>query len=255
MSKGTSTSRCLWKGERNRDDKRKTSVRGYSEIYADYSCTPKPRTFWDLAAHSLVVGQEFALGCYFIARHRVLLTQNLRDPKVNVAQSDKAIYFTLGMVLCASLMARHVPQPNRRAKAKQRLADGVLLAILLRLLAGLWRTLTLSYSSDTVQALAIGGMLLHVLTCDYGWANGKGEFESLKYKQRQPFRGGTLSLNAALFTTTLLVSRLDSQASAFILVGLAIVAFGFYPDTRHVISLAYPASGSCMFPASLIVYL
>jgi phosphatidylinositol N-acetylglucosaminyltransferase subunit C len=125
-------------------------------------------------------------------------------------------------------------------------------------LSSVLRSLTASYSSDTVMLLASIGMFFHVLSCDFTYANGlkkkvvvsdddlnkNNDSRTNKPLQRPPFLGGTFSLNAALFSATLLVSRLDSNAMAYLSMTLAIVVFSFYPETRHAIATTYPSSSS-----------
>lgn len=170
------------------------------------------------------------------------------------------IYIALVLVLIYSSSADQTNQLNRITKLRYRVKDSLLIAILLRFLSSLLQSLTASYSSDTVMLLAFIGMFFHVLSCDYTYANGYtkpvttddvdySSYESTesvtsKPLKRPPFLGGTFSLNAALFATTLLVGRLNSNAMAYLFMTLAIVIFAFYPETRHAISVSYPSSSS-----------
>jgi phosphatidylinositol glycan class C protein len=137
-------------------------------------------------------------------------------------------------------------QQDRKTKGQQRTTDAFLLVILLRFVASVLRSLTASYSSDTVQALAVAGMIVHVLACDYSYANGKEHATVVvRLQQQRPiFQGGTISLNVALFSTTLLVSRLSSNLTCYVFVTLSIVVFSFYPATRHAVAVAYHPSAS-----------
>jgi uncharacterized membrane protein len=267
----------------------------YNDIFQRFSSRPAPRSLLTLCSNALVVGQEFSLACFLLARHRVALDEEERHDhhqllsttggggggggvcKVNLAilalqqqlQQQRVDRSTLAMLLALSVAvlysARATNNNNytqdRTQKVKQRVTDACLLAVLLRLVASVLRTLTASYSSDTVHALAIAGMMVHVLACDYSYANGKGNNEpgtpsavgvsgmhqqQQQQRQRRPiFQGGTISLNAALFSTTLIVSRLSSNLAAYFFVTLAIVAFCFYPAARHAIAATYPPSTSC----------
>jgi phosphatidylinositol glycan class C protein len=111
--------------------------------------------------------------------------------------------------------------------------EALLLAGILRLLSSVLRTLTASYSSDTVYALAISGMLVHLLACDYSYANGHG-------RKKAAFAGGVMSLNASLFSTTLLASRLSSNATVYVFVSTSVILFAFYPAARHTIAVTQP---------------
>jgi len=147
-------------------------------------------------------------------------------------------------------------QHRRRNKAIVRLSDGLLLAALLRFISGVLRTLTASYSTDTVYALAITGMAIHLLACDYNYANGilpSGDnavdgvvvppppnASSDHDHPRPAFQGGTVSLNAAFFSTVLLVSRIKSNATSYLFVSSVVTLFAFYPASRHNIAGSYP---------------
>jgi phosphatidylinositol glycan class C protein len=86
-------------------------------------------------------------------------------------------------------------------------------------------------------------MAVHVLACDYAYAlghqsqrQGVDAAEEGRPTGRPNFLGGTVSLNAALFSTTLLASRLDSDVSSYAFISSAVVLFAFYPAARHAIA-------------------
>jgi len=159
------------------------------------------RTLWQLCSASLVVVQEVCLTCYLLARHRVATTATatatttaiiIIPSSSAIERSTIAMYAALALVLLynnnnnndankkkmksdrrgGEPQRQQQQQQSRRTKVRQRAVDGALLAALLRLLASLLRSLTASYSSDTVQMLARIGMVVHVLACDYSYANG-----------------------------------------------------------------------------------
>jgi hypothetical protein len=200
-----------------------------------------------------MVVQELALSSYLLARHRIALLQQEQEGRLtveaalqqefNLNLSNVSIISALVVAIFFGTRSDPTKQQNRKTKARQRSADFLLLAVLLRFLASVLRTLTASYSSDTVQSLALAGMTLHVLACDYTYANGVGK-TTRTASSRPPFWGGTVALNAALFSTTLLVSRLSSNVSAYMFSSLAAVLFAFYSVTRHAIAATYPPSCS-----------
>lgn len=118
------------------------------------------------------------------------------------------------------------------------MTDGLFMAVLLRFFAAVLKTLTASYSSDTVHALAMASLFLHFLACDYSYANGfsdkKGPIDATK---RPAFQGGTLSLTAAFFATILLASRLESNAAVYMFVCSSVVLFALYPAARHQVAI------------------
>ncbi|KAL3815774.1 hypothetical protein ACHAXA_001668 [Cyclostephanos tholiformis] len=82
------------------------------------------------------------------------------------------IYYNLRSSSSSSSSHARDDRNRRKHVAAIRLSDGILLAMLLRLLSGSIKSLTASYSTDTVYGLSIFGMLIHLLACDYGYANG-----------------------------------------------------------------------------------
>ena len=142
---------------------------------------------------------------------------------------------------------QHQHQGQQRKKAIVRLSDGLFLAIMLRFISGVLRTLTASYSADTVYALAISWMVVHLVACDYRYANGllvgetgRSAPSTSSACSRPPFLGGTVSLNAAFLSTALLVSRIKSNATSYAFVSSVVTLFAFYPASRHRIAGRYP---------------
>ena len=238
-----SEKRCLWKPQQFENSTEEDST-AYGDVFRAYSSKPKPKSFFRLCANSLIVVQELALSSYFLARHRMAVLPATPTSDLHLNYSNAAIISALFLAIFYGTRSDPSKQQNRRVKAKQRGFDFLLLAVLLRFLASVLRTLTASYSSDTVQSLAWAGMVLHVAACDYNYANGIGSDIILQQQQRPPFSGGTVALNAALFSTTLLNSRLSSNSGAYLFSSLAVVLFAFYSSTRHAISASYPPAAS-----------
>ena len=191
---------------------------------ARFSSKPPPRPLWCLLCGSLVVGQEFALTCLLLTRHRAAM-QNEDEGWRQVAT---VVILPLVLIL---VFGEQTSTPTKRA------CDALLLAGMLRLVSSVLKTLTASYSSDTVYALAIAGMIVHLLACDYGYARG----------QTRKKAAGIVSLNACLFSTTLLASRLTSNATVYVFVSTSVILFAFYPSARHTIAVTQPHAtfGTC----------
>lgn len=292
----SSSCRFLWKNHIEGNSSGNNDVNGrtgqedetYESVLKRF-CS-KPGSYHSLAtlgSNSLVVGQEFALSCLLLARHRCALwqEQQLQQPpppptqsqllqlqqlQQNMDRSQITAMIALVVIALYTNSSASPPQPQpRKAKIQQRSSDAILLAVLLRMVAAVLRTLTASFSSDTVESLSVAGMVVHWLSCDYSYANGNGhvstsdaiaeeEHETTSNKnnqhststrmdqemtvaapppsQRPTFRGGTVSLNAAFFSTALLASRLSSNATVYVFVASAIIVFAFYPAARHAIS-------------------
>eukprot|EP00579_Thalassiosira_antarctica_P006788 CAMPEP_0201889712 /NCGR_PEP_ID=MMETSP0902-20130614/30660_1 /ASSEMBLY_ACC=CAM_ASM_000551 /TAXON_ID=420261 /ORGANISM="Thalassiosira antarctica, Strain CCMP982" /LENGTH=306 /DNA_ID=CAMNT_0048420373 /DNA_START=88 /DNA_END=1005 /DNA_ORIENTATION=+ len=224
--------------------------------------TPPQRPLTEIINQSLVVGQEVALTAILLAVHREIViheesqeldTSNngpLNDLSQKSSLAMLIVYATLLIIVYYNRQSstRNQQQQQRRKIAIVRLSDGLFLAALLRFISGVLRTLTASYSTDTVYALAISGMAIHLLACDYKYANGvlSVDVEGVPSTNTSPahprpaFLGGTVSLNAAFFSTVLLVSRIKSNASSYAFVSSVVTLFAFYPASRHNIAGSYP---------------
>lgn len=242
----------LWrKGDSAGDVDTITESNTYSSLLQQFSFKPEPRPWTSICKSSLVVGQEFTLTCYFLARHRLAHYEEQGRRQYDWNQQVLSLITVPAALL---LVAAFSHTQRTRQKTQTRLTDSILLAALLRLLAAALKTLTASYSSDTVHALAITGMVIHVLGCDYSYANGIANTErthgassplslSSSYT-RPPFRGGTMSLNAIFFSTTLLASRLQSNWTVHLFVSSSVTVFAFYPATRHELFAKAPHKAS-----------
>jgi Phosphatidylinositol N-acetylglucosaminyltransferase len=253
--------RCLWMEEDPAAAAPNNNMESFDEIYSRFATQPSRRRslFW-LCASAAAMVQEFALTCYVLALvqiYSILETEEgAFSQRSYLDASTACILAALLLTVVWSSVADPTMQQDRTTKLVHRSTDSLLLAVLLRFISSILQSLTASYSTDTVEALAGWGMLVHVLLCDYSYANGRSSTLAAPIRsncttnnsERPPFLGGTVSLNAALFSTTLLVSRIQDHATAYVLVSLAIVVFAFYPATRHAIAVSYPAhsSGTCV---------
>jgi len=240
------SSRRLWLNAGEKVDIRTTTdtQESYDEIFDKFAIHPSPPSLFDMIFSSFVVGQEFILACLFLAAHRTVSSRGHMEDFEEVAQ---ALQPSLILVWLAFFLVILHNKPTdldatqaRNTKIRQRTADGLFIAVLLRFLAAVLKTLTASYSSDTVHALAIFGFMVHLLTCDYSYANGKRRPVSVvpvDTSKRPAFQGGTLSLTAAFFATTLLASRVESNLTVYIFISSSVVLFALYPAARHQVAI------------------
>lgn len=232
LQEGGSLARNKW------DEKTESYQETFDRFARRRELVPLPQIVSD--AH--VVGQELILTCLFLASHRVISLNTPHDDFEVVARiiqpSLMMVWLAFFLVILHNQPARNNVQQTRKVKIRHRIADGFFMAIVLRFLAAVLKTLTASYSTDTVYALAISGFLLHLLACDYSYANGGGSGVPLVDTTKRPaFEGGTLSLTAAFFATTLLASRLDSNLAVYIFVSSSVVLFALYPAARHLVAI------------------
>ena len=274
-------------GNRNHDNKKK-DIDTYDALVQKYA-QPIPCKSWrHCCSESLPIVQEFALVVFFLARFQLSVqwqAANLRHRKLLEERLDNGhacILLGFCLVIILRLLCQRQRQPRNRqqtqmkatkapsrlvmkdsrTKARHRLTDACLLGVLLRLLASVLRRLTASYSTDTVEALTIAAMALHLLTCDYTYSSSipdtttttvpsssisssssSSSLPQLK-RNRPPFRGGTVSLNASFFATVLCISRLESDLTSYFFCSLAVICFGFYPQSRAELMQEYPPRSS-----------
>jgi hypothetical protein len=232
----------------------------FTMIYDRFSSQPPRQSLKLLLSNALVVVQQCSLTAYMLVRHQYFGFEenyqgNNDDGLQNRnASSTAAILSALLLVYYYSSKGDRIVLQSKQMKLRQRSTDGCLIALLLRLLASVLRSLTASYSSDTVQALAIAGMILHLFAFDYEYANGSSALiqKGGQTLRRPSFQGGTMSLNASLFSTILLVSRLSSNATAYFYLYFSVAVFSFYPATLNAIAASFPAYESCTLPTGIV---
>ena len=256
MTNNKANKRQLWEGENHHIPpnslKNETKTETYDEIFQKFATKSPQIPLQLLISRGIIMGQEFILTCLLLASHRVALDEE--NTSVEYEQSSTILstfrptlqpYLLfaswVSFILTTALFSRTQSESNsvaRKEKIRTRGMDSAFLALFLRFLAGVLQTLTASYSSDTVHALAIAGLLLHLLACDFDYANGYTESSAVDTKGRPPFKGGTLSLTAAFFSTILLASRLEENVSVYIFVTYSVILFGLYPAARHRVAIA-----------------
>ena len=128
-----------------------------------------------------------------------------------------AILVLLGIILQRILSAH-------RGNLSESFFSFLLAGIFLRLTAPVLQTLTSGYSSDTVHALSLTLSCIHLVFYDYAFIHTESEFSN-----------GTVSLNAAMFTSVLLASRFKNVQLVVAFVLLAIMLFSELPSIAKIV--------------------
>lgn len=110
---------------------------------------------------------------------------------------------------------------NKKRAGKQSGKSGVLFLMTLLGLTPVLKTLTEDVSSDSIWILTATCLLLNLLFYDYTVTG--------------PSVGDSLSLNAAIFASVMLASRLPSKPHVFGLVSLAVDWFALFPLIRRIL--------------------
>jgi hypothetical protein len=238
----------------------------YDTIFQQFSSKPNPKSLSFHLSNTMVLVQEFVLTCFLLAGHRAARLEELDYIRrweegfptdggihsIRLLTSLGLIWMTLVVAVVHNRFAN-----SRRYTIRHRFTDFLLMSILLRFLSAVLKTLTASYSSDTVYALSTMSLFLHLLTCDYDYANGQNENDNdendpsdydtasrshggyyrNKNLERPTFEGGMTSLTSAFFATTLLASRLENNAAVYIFVSSSVILFALYPAARHLVAI------------------
>jgi len=119
----------------------------------------------------------------------------------------------------------------------------------LYILSPLLRTLTESWSEDTIIAIAVTMLIVHLAFHDYDfilrskttleqWYQARGDVARVKRSwQRVDY---SQALNAIVFSAIVLASRLNSFESVFGFIFFSITAFAFFPFVLKYVNLAFP---------------
>jgi hypothetical protein len=118
------------------------------------------------------------------------------------------------------------------------------------ILSPLLRTLTRSWSEDTIIAIAVTMLIVHLAFHDYDfisrtkttleqWYQNRGDVERVKRVWQRV--DNSQALNAIIFSAIVLASRLNSFESVFGFIFFSITAFAFLPFVLKCINLLFPS--------------
>mmetsp|Transcript_20761 Transcript_20761/g.42723 ORF Transcript_20761/g.42723 Transcript_20761/m.42723 type:complete len:254 (-) Transcript_20761:449-1210(-) len=217
----TSDATASARGDGTSGNERRMTDDTYDTIFRQFSSKPIPQPLSFHLSRNMVLVQEFVLTCFLLAGHRAARLEELDYSRrveeglpTDVGIRSVRLLTSLGLIWITLLVAvvQNRFANSKRYTVRHRLTDFLLMAILLRFLSSVLKTLTASYSSDTVYALSTMSLFLHLLTCDYDYANGlkgieKGENDQTdsnatsrsKKIERPTFEGGMMSLTSAFF--------------------------------------------------------
>mmetsp|Transcript_50135 Transcript_50135/g.125873 ORF Transcript_50135/g.125873 Transcript_50135/m.125873 type:complete len:344 (-) Transcript_50135:86-1117(-) len=170
--------------------------------------------FWTVVRDSVNVTLQMCVVLLFVMVFLSVLEHRL---------STKALLSFEFVLLVLGFLAHWVFDPQFRARAMLNgLKLNVLLLIALGALAPILATLTNAISDDTITAMTVVFLIIHVGFHDYGFTNAS----------KNRFQAPT-SLNAAIFASVLLASRLCSNLEVFALVFFSFQLFALFPILRH----------------------
>lgn len=145
------------------------------------------------------------------------------------------ILLALGLAGAAAvaIIASSAPPPPGILRTARSLS---LFVALLRVAAPVLRTLTVSVADDSIQALSVALLALHLFTHEYGRGSSIEHIEAAEATGSSLSQwDGAVSLNASMFATALVGSRLDSNLMVFSLTLLSVELFALLPLARRML--------------------
>lgn len=105
-------------------------------------------------------------------------------------------------------------------------------------MAPMLRTLTRSWSDDTIATMTFGLLAIHAVLYDYGVGPAP---------QAPALPSGAVALNAAMLAATILASRLDTADQVFAFMSFAMEVFAFFPQLSLRVRRRSPAAHVLVF--------
>eukprot|EP00758_Cryptobia_borreli_P002571 Tbor_TRINITY_DN3128_c0_g1::TRINITY_DN3128_c0_g1_i1::g.14637::m.14637/K03859/PIGC, GPI2; phosphatidylinositol glycan, class C len=182
-------------------------------------------TYTDIICETFVVIQQVSIIVIFV---NMFLSINRNQVALSSVIAVDVITAGLTLVFY-NFIAKEEEEPLENVLWSIWRQSSVLTMTLL-LLSPIFQTLTVSYTEDTIIALTIISLAVHVLATDYSYLNA--------YTSQN--RQSCLSVNAAIFASVLLASRIPSPAFASALIGFGTICFNLSPKIRHYLKLESP---------------
>ena len=185
------------------------------------STSPSPSLpYWSLVFLSLIVACRLCVLELFLCLFHLVTARGMRAQTLLLV--DCALIVALLFLHLLFPPSSPSPSPLSSSSSSSSSRSSLpLLVLVLFLVSPLLSSLTSSYSDDTIHLLTALLSLLHLLSCDYR--------PSSQHPSLHPPLDHTLSLNAALFLSVLLASRLSSPALTFLLLLASALLFGVSP--------------------------
>ena len=180
----------------------------------------QPYEFWEMVERSVGVQVQLTICVFFSAVFWFCYAGDLGAPQLLALD---VLLVVVGFALRCIALPPDVPGLFVKSSAK---SCGLFVAFLWGLTPPL-ATLTQAYSDDTVAALVIMLLLTSCLTFDYAYVStsdpATGHARS----------AGAVSLNAAMFASVILASRMPNDLLVFAFVQMAIILYAWSPILRH----------------------
>jgi hypothetical protein len=205
----------------------------YASLLKQFSSKPEPKRWTTMCKNSLVVGQEFALICYFLARHRL---EKYNEQSQQLPDGWTQLGWSLATMLASWLVVVTLNSCKTTLNKSTRwLLDPIMSTARLTLLAATLKILINWLSSaSSIHTLAVAGLAIHLLGCDYTFANG------MTVRSVESSSSSLSIPSAACFSIILLASQLQSHWNTFIFVSASVMVFSFHPTIQYYVHSKTP---------------
>lgn len=182
-------------------------------------CNKRLSSYWSLFLNASIIVQQFNVVVIFLTVYKYV-------HHLNYLISNLIAVTDMLLLLIGCIIQYLLNEDIGKISLVAILQTMLLFGIYLRIAAPVLRTLTSSFSEDTIHALAITFSTIHLVFHDYAFVNN-AVTKSIS---------GTLSLNAAMFTSIILVSRLNSSMETVVVfLLLAVILFILFPNIARLI--------------------
>ncbi|KAK5664598.1 glycosylphosphatidylinositol anchor biosynthesis [Batrachochytrium dendrobatidis] len=178
----------------------------------------RPLNYWNVVSESLRVSQQISVEVIFVAMFIHLYMHSWISPVVLIVGSctvSACLYILWYIMLLRFANSDYNPSDSPVPKT---VSSVVLFFTMLLGLTPILKNLTKDISSDSIWFMTIMMLLANLLFHDYG----SGSSTHARFPD-------SLSINAAMFASVLLASRLSSNMSVFGLMLLAVQLFALFP--------------------------
>jgi phosphatidylinositol glycan class C protein len=179
-------------------------------------------SYWGLVKSTTVVAHQFTVVVIFLSVYKYIVAG-----KITKYQLFMVDLSSLLILLITTRLMDHVyfQVPRSPVDSARRI---FIAGVVLRVSAPILQTLTSSFSSNTVHALALILSTFHLITFDYNLSGNDEYVGNL---------ATTMSLNAAVFTAVLLASRLKDIDLVVAFILLASIIFAILPGFGRFIKM------------------
>ncbi|KAI8893613.1 phosphatidylinositol N-acetylglucosaminyltransferase subunit C [Globomyces pollinis-pini] len=175
--------------------------------------------YWEVVAGSFRISQQISTVLFFIGFYLQLRSNDFHFNWIWVGLVLSFIMYLIYVFITASY-----------DNAVSTFKNGILFAIVLIFMTPITRNLTKAIATDSIWALTTLMLLANLLFHDYE--------SDVATHTRFP---DSLSINAAMFASTLLASRLDSNYKVSLLMLQAVMLFALFPIFRRSVRVSFPS--------------